>query len=84
MFLRDGKIVRFNDILVITDNYTETGGICGEMGSLKARLDYAEIKAQEIEDKYGTKIVRKTFKKKSARGPACYNLRLNHHFKIAN
>ena len=82
MFLRDGKIVRFNDIIVITDNYTEQGGICGEMGSLKARLDYAEIKAQEIEDKYGRKIVRKTFKKKSARGPECYNLRLNHHFKI--
>tara|TARA_R110000765_G_scaffold181987_2_gene287971 strand:+ start:304 stop:1836 length:1533 start_codon:yes stop_codon:yes gene_type:complete len=81
--LRDGGILRWNGCSPITKNYNLVGGICDEMGSLEKRLDCEKI-ADEIIDKFGNKAVSKYWKKKSARGPACLNLRLNSHYNKKN
>ena len=79
-FKRDGGILRYNGASPITKNYNEIGGIASEMGGMENRLDCESI-ADEIIDKFGNKCVSKYFKKKSARGPACFNLRLNWRIK---
>lgn len=83
-YLRDGKIIRYNNIIPITKNYNPIGGICADYGSLKKRLDDASLKADEIVLKYGPKIVKKVEKKKSSRGPACTNLRLNSYYSFTH
>ena len=79
-FKRDGGILRYNGASPITKNYNEIGGIASEMGGMENRLDCEKI-ADEIIDKFGNKCVKKYFKKKSARGPECWNLRLNWRIK---
>ena len=79
-FKRDGGILRYNGSAPITKNYNPIGGIASEMGSLEKRLDCEHI-ADEIIDKFGNKCVKKYFKKKSARGPECWNMRLNWRVK---
>ena len=75
-YKRDSGILRYNGASPITKNYNPIGGICDEIGSLEKRLDCEKI-ADEIIDRFGNKCVSKYFKKKSARGPECWNLRLN-------
>ena len=79
-FKRDGGILRCNFVTPITKNYNTNGGICSQMGGLENRLKEAEENADKICDTYKG-MVRKYYKK-AGRGPACVNLRLNHHFKI--
>jgi hypothetical protein len=79
-FKRDGGILRYNGCSPITKNYNEIGGIASEMNGMDKRLDCEHI-ADEIITKFGDKCVKKYFKKKSARGPACWNLRLNWRIK---
>ena len=80
-FKRDGIIVRWDGVLVKTNNYNPVGGICSDYGSLELRLKDAEIVADLIVKKYGENIVKKVYKKKTSRNPECVNLRLNHHYK---
>ena len=75
-FKRDSGILRYNGVAPVTKNYNEDGGIATEMGGLEKRLDCESV-ADEIITKFGDRIVSKYFKKKSARSPACFNLRLN-------
>ena len=79
-FKRDGGSLRYNGCSPITKNYNPDGGICGEMGGMDKRLE-CEAVADEIIDRFGNKCVSKYFKKKSARGPATWNLRLNWRIK---
>ena len=79
-FKRDGGCVRYNGCAPITKNYNPVGGIAEEMGGMDKRLECEKI-ANEIIDRFGNKCVKKYFKKKSARGPACWNLRLNWRIK---
>ena len=81
-FKRDKGILRWNGCSPITKNYNIVGGICDEVGGLMNRLKDSEALADSIIDKFGNKCVNKYFKKKSSRGPATWNLRLNHHFKF--
>lgn len=80
-FLRDGIICRWDGIIPTTKNYNPIGGICADYGSLKERLEDAEKVADELVERYGEKIVKKVFKRKSSRGPECVNLRLNNYAK---
>ncbi len=80
-FKRDGIICRWNYITPITKNYDEVGGICSDYGSLEARLKDAEVIADTIISNYPDKWVKKVYKKKSARCPACWNLQLNYRAK---
>ena len=80
-FKRDGGILRYNGAAPITKNYNPDGGICTQYGSIENRLKDAEIVADKIIDRFGNKIVTKYHKKKSSRGPACVNLRLNYRAK---
>lgn len=80
-FKRDGGILRCNFMAPITKNYNPIGGICENMGGLEERLKEAEKNADEIIIEF-PKWVSKYKKKKSSRGPECYNLRLNHRAKI--
>ena len=82
-YLRDGIICRWCGVIPKTKNYNPEGGICETYGGLEERLKDAEVVSKYLVDKYGEKIVKKVFKKKSARGPACTNLRLNHRFKVS-
>mgnify|MGYP000061609651 CR=1 FL=1 len=75
-FKRDSGILRYNGFAPSTKNYNPIGGIASEVGGMDKRLDCEKI-ADEIIDRFGNKCVSKYFKKKSARGPACFNLRLN-------
>ena len=75
-YKRDGGILRYNGFAPSTKNYNPIGGIASEVGGMDKRLDCEKI-ADEIIDRFGNKCVSKYFKKKSARGPACFNLRLN-------
>jgi len=81
-FHRDGGILRYNNASPITKNYNIHGGICEECGSLSERLKDCDIVADEIIKEFGRDAVKKYHKKKSARGPACLNLRLNWFYKI--
>tara|TARA_R110000765_G_scaffold245757_1_gene347871 strand:- start:1902 stop:3422 length:1521 start_codon:yes stop_codon:yes gene_type:complete len=81
-FKRDKGILRWNGCSPITKNYNIVGGICDEVGGLDNRLKDSEAIADSIIDKFGNKCVNKYFKKKTGRGPATWNLRLNHHFKF--
>ena len=80
-YKRDGGILQNLAAAPITKNYHPDGGICTQYGSLELRLKDAERVADEIIDKFGNKIVSKYYKKKSSRGPACVNLRLNFRAK---
>ena len=82
-YLRDGIICRWCGVIPKTKNYNPNGGICETYGGLEERLKDAEVVAQYLVNKYGENIVKKVQKKKSARGPACMNLRLNHKFKVS-
>tara|TARA_R110000796_G_scaffold38655_2_gene97033 strand:+ start:605 stop:1981 length:1377 start_codon:yes stop_codon:yes gene_type:complete len=75
-FKRDGGILRYNGAAPQTKNYNPEGGIADEMGGMEKRLECEHI-ADEIIDRFGNKVVSKYYKKKSARGPACFNLKLN-------
>ncbi len=80
-FKRDGGILRCNWMAPITKNYNPIGGICENMGGLEERLKEAELNADEICSMFPN-WVSKYKKKKSSRGPECYNLRLNSRAKI--
>tara|TARA_R110000868_G_scaffold163094_2_gene395229 strand:+ start:43 stop:786 length:744 start_codon:yes stop_codon:yes gene_type:complete len=80
-YKRDGGILQNLAAAPITKNYHPDGGICTQYGSLELRLKDAERVADEIIDRFGNKIVSKYYKKKSSRGPACVNLRLNFRAK---
>lgn len=80
-FKRDGIICRWDGVIPTTKNYNPNGGICSDYGSLEARLADAEKVADLLVNKYGSKIVRKVFKKKTSRNPECVNLMLNHKYK---
>ena len=80
-FKRDGGTLRYNGASPITKNYNPIGGIANEMNGMDKRLDSEKI-ADEIIDRFGNKCVKKYFKKKSPRGPECWNLRLN--WRITN
>lgn len=80
-FKRDGIICRWDGVIPTTKNYNPIGGICSDYGSLEARLADAEKVADLLVNKYGSKIVRKVFKKKTSRNPECVNLMLNHKYK---
>ena len=75
-YKRDSGILRYNGFAPSTKNYNPIGGIASEVGGMDKRLDCEKI-ADEIIDRFGNKCVSKYFKKKSARGPECFNLRLN-------
>jgi hypothetical protein len=75
-YKRDSGILRYNGFAPSTKNYNPIGGIASEVGGMDKRLDCEKI-ADEIIDRFGNKCVSKYFKKKSARGPECWNLRLN-------
>ena len=79
-FKRDGGCLRYNGVAPITKNYNPVGGIAEEMGGMDKRLECESI-ADEIIDRFGNKCISKYFKKKSARGPDCWNLRLNWRIK---
>ncbi len=49
---------------------------------MEKRLEVSDKVADEIINAFGSKAVSKYHKKKSARGPACLNLRLNHNLKL--
>lgn len=82
-YLRDGIICRWCGVIPKTINYNPNGGICETYGGLQERLKDAELVADHLVKKYGENILKKVHKKKSARGPACTNLRLNHRFKVS-
>jgi len=79
-FIRDGIICRWDNVIPKTKNYNPDGGICEDYGSLTIRLQDAEEKAETITERFPG-LVKKYYKKKSARGPACVNLRLNGYYK---
>ena len=79
-FIRDGIICRWDNVIPKTKNYNPDGGICEDYGSLTIRLQDAEEKATTIIERFPG-LVKKYYKKKSARGPACVNLRLNGYYK---
>jgi hypothetical protein len=79
--LRDGIICRWDGIIPTTKNYNPIGGICADYGSLEDRLEDAKKVADELVERYGEKIVKKVYKRKSSRGPECVNLRLNNYAK---
>ena len=79
-FLRDGKIIRFNNYGIKTKYFNPVGGICEYYGGLKERMADAERVADAICEKYDG-MCKKYLKKKSSRVPEGYNLKLNHHFK---
>ena len=81
-FHRDGGILRYNNASPITKNYNIEGGICEQCGSLAERMKNCDKVADEIIDEFGSTAVKKYHKKKSARGPACLNLRLNWNYTI--
>jgi len=82
-YLRDGIICRWCGVIPKTVNYNPNGGICETYGGLNERLKDADLVADYLVKKYGENILKKVHKKKSARGPACTNLRLNHRFKVS-
>ncbi len=79
-FLRDGKIIRFNNYGITTKYFNPEGGICEYYDGLEKRIQDANKIADEICDKYKGMCI-KYLKKKSSRVPECYNLKLNYHFK---
>lgn len=79
-FLRDGKIIRFNNYGIKTKYFNPVGGICEYYGGIEKRMADAEKVADEICEKYNG-MCKKYLKKKSSRVPEGYNLKLNHHFK---
>jgi len=81
-FHRDGGILRYNAIAPITRNYNPNGGIAEECGGMDKRLEVCDKVADEIIHEFGSGAVKKYNKKRSARGPACINLRLNHNYKL--
>lgn len=81
-FHRDGGILRWNACSPVTKNYNINGGIAQQCGSMEKRLEVSDKVADEIINEFGSQAVSKYHKKKSARGPACLNLRLNHNLKL--
>ena len=75
-FKRDNGVLRYNGCAPITKNYNPNGGIADEMNGMDKRLDCESV-ADEIVTRFGDKACCKYFKKKSARGPATFNIRLN-------
>ena len=81
-FHRDGGILRYNGVAPVTRNYNCQGGIAEECGGMDKRLEVSDKVADEIIAEFGSGAVKKYNKKRSARGPACLNLRLNHNYKL--
>ncbi len=75
-FIKDKKLLRWNDIYVKTKYYNPDGGICQQYGGLDKRLEDAEKLAIELEVIYKG-FVKSYFKKGSSRCPPCWNLKLN-------
>ena len=80
-FLRDKKVVRFNNYGIKTKLFNPVGGICEYYDGLEKRIADADNIADEICNKYDG-MCKKYLKKKSSRVPECYNLKLNYHFKV--
>ena len=70
-FMRDNKLLRFNDVFVKTKYYNPNGGIVESYGGLDKRKEDAEKLAKEIEKKYPLHC--KAYKKKKY---DVWNLRL--------
>ena len=73
-FLRDGGVVRFNNVGLKTKYFELEGGICGSLGGMKARQKQMDENMNYLADRYGA-MCRVTNKKFGT------DLRLNHFFK---
>ena len=74
-FLKDGKVIRFNNYGIKSKWYNHDGGICSFMGGKQNRLQILEESAKALEEKY-PKACKVYYKKDGTP-----NLRLNHRFK---
>lgn len=55
-FLRDGKVLKFNDVCLKTKCFRKEGGIAEELGGLDKRKEKADINGQILLDKYPDQI----------------------------
>ena len=76
-FIKDKKLIRFNDIYVKTKYFNPVGGIAETYGSLNNRKDITESVANEIIEKYGRKYGCVIFNKSAK----CFNIKLNFRCK---
>jgi len=74
-YLRDGGILRFNNICMKTRPYLADGGIIGEYGSKRLRLDDEKKACEYLSDNYPEMC--KSYKKSNGH----YNIRFNHCFR---
>jgi len=74
-FLKDGKVIRFNNYGIKSKWYNPNGGICSFMGGKENRLQILDESAKDLERKY-PKACKVYYKKDGTP-----NLRLNHRFK---
>ena len=74
-FLRDGGILRFNDIGLKSNFYNKKGGICATYNGLENRLLDGAVVAEYLKKEYPKMCSIIKNKKRN-----CVNIRLNHHF----
>ena len=74
-FLRDGGLLRFNWIALVTKYFELEGGICGQLGGMEARQEQMEENAQVMVSLY-PEMCRAVEKKYG------WDIRLNHHYNI--
>jgi len=79
-FLRDGGVMRKNWITIKTKYFETQGGICGFMGGKEPRMNQGTLNKDIMVEKYGNMV--KPVKKKYGKNIMCWDIRLNHHFKI--
>jgi len=73
-FIRDGGVLRFNKIAIVTKYFEEEGGICGSVGGLKNRQKTMEENCKYLVDRYSgmCRLIEKKYG---------YDIRLNHRYK---
>jgi len=74
-FNRDGGLLRFNWVALVTKYFELEGGICGQLGGMEARQVEMEENAQLMISLY-PKMCRAVEKKYG------WDIRLNHHYNI--
>jgi hypothetical protein len=74
-FLRDGGVLRYNNIGVKTKYCWSNGGITEQLGGIEKRKEEMKKNADYLALKYGQQVVR-PYKKKNG-----WDIRLNHYYK---
>jgi len=73
-FIRDGGVIRFNKIAVVTKYFEQEGGICESVGGLAKRKITMETNCKYLVERYPgmCRLIEKKYG---------FDIRLNHHYK---